>query len=134
MQNDTPKTPRTNAARLSIESGDWRTEKDCTNYALDLAAQLEMEAVTIADSHGTLLHEAMEMSDELEWAKQHAADALRERDAARTRAKDYFDALELAAKERDELLSRIAAINSGIRTKEDVMREHGKQLTPLGLP
>lgn len=95
-------TPRTNAASLIIEAGDWRSEKDCTNYALDLAKQLEQEAVSLAEGHRTMQHEAMEMSDELDWSKQNASDALRERDAARTRAKDYFNALELAAKERDD--------------------------------
>lgn len=43
-------TPRTIAVSLTIESGDWITEKDCTNYALDFAMQLEREAVELAEA------------------------------------------------------------------------------------
>jgi len=72
--------------------------------------EVERERDELRARHRTLLHEAMEMSDELAWAKQTISDALRERDAERTRAKDYFEALELAAKERDELASRLARL------------------------
>lgn len=36
-------TPRTFKARLLIEAGDWRNEKDCTDYALKVAEELERE-------------------------------------------------------------------------------------------
>ena len=58
-------TPRTFQARLIIEAGDWRNEKDCTDYALKVAEELERELVSILESHRTLVHENMELKNEL---------------------------------------------------------------------
>lgn len=73
-------TPRTFQARLIIKAGDWRNEKDCTDYALKVAEELECELVAILESHRTLVHENMELKNELDWSNQNSSDALRERD------------------------------------------------------
>lgn len=110
-------TPRTDketwttiagAFKCSGANGDLEGEGEYVPTTF--ARRLERELSALAESHRELVHENEELKNELDWAKQTAADALRERDAARTRAKDYFDALELAAKERDELASRLAGL------------------------
>ena len=58
-------TPRTFQARLIIEAGDWRNEKDCTDYALKVAEELECELVAILESHRTLVHKNMELKNEI---------------------------------------------------------------------
>lgn len=56
-------TPRTFQARLLVEAGDWRNEKDCTDYALKVAEELERELNELKSAAQTTLDKYTKLAD-----------------------------------------------------------------------
>lgn len=100
-------TPRTDAVSLTIESGDWNSEKDCTDCALHHAGQLERElneAREIAKKYEDRYFSTLKERDELlEWKRGQKG------------IEDYYivqEKLHATEKERDELRQKLNTLEA----------------------